>query len=349
MPDSKSHYHILQIENGADLDAIKRAYRQQVRRFHPDQYVAERVRLQKNGDQAALQRLEEQIERAKHMTQRINEAYGVLSDPARRALYDRSLSQIRQQEYQTHIRQQRARQDADDGRRTVKTRQHRAPAAPKADKLPWAILIGFVLVLVFTTAAFSTFLSSLNEPFTRYVPNNATAEGVITSRDLQATANAEHATTVARMTLVARPTATPRSLQENIRAAQNLYDLGIYDHAIDLFNRAIEQDQTNDDLYLQRARSYAALFQQGDAQAGGEALRDYNAALNNGGAVVPIQRERGLLYYDLWQLVKDPDHLQAALLDLQAYRSSDPDDSVVADTIRAIESQLNKLESSGSR
>lgn len=347
MPESKNHYHVLQVENSADLDAIKRAYRQQVRRFHPDQYVAERVRLQKNGDHAALQHLEEQIERAKHMTQRINEAYGVLSDPARRALYDRSLSEIRQQEYQNQIRQQRARQDIDDGRRTVKTRQHRPKATPKGDKLPWAILVAFVLVLLFTTAAFSTFLSTLNEPFTQYVPNNATAEGVITSRDLQATANAEHATTVARMTLVARPTATPRSLEENVRAAQNLYDLGIFDHAIDLFNRAIEQDQTNSTLYLQRARSYAALFQQGDNQAGGEALRDYNAALSYGGASDPIQRERGLLYYDLWQQVKDPEHLRSALADLQAYATSYPDDSVVADTLRAIESDMDKLDASG--
>lgn len=338
MPDSKSHYHILQVESSADLSVIKRAYRQQVRRFHPDQYVAERVRLKQAGDMVALHKLEAEIERAKHMTQRINEAYGVLSDPARRELYDRSLSHARQQQYQAQMRQQRARYDADDGRRTVKTRQHRPPAQPKDDKLPWAILVGFIGVLLFATAAFSSFLSGMQTPLRAYVPDNPTAQGVITSRQLQATSIAEEATSAARMTQAALPTATPRTLEANVRAAQNLYDLGIYDHALDLYNRAISEAPDDATLYLQRGKTYMALFVAGDVQAADAAQADFEAALLRQADPLPVQRERGLLYFLRWQMTNSADHAEAALVDLRAYRASDPEDGMVYAALLVLES-----------
>jgi tetratricopeptide (TPR) repeat protein len=204
------------------------------------------------------------------------------------------------------------------------------PTASSDDKLPWLILVGFVSVVLFSTAAFSSFISSLSSPFRSYVPDNPTAQGVITSRDLQATAIAEEATAVARMTLVALPTATPRSVEENIRAARNLYNLGIYDHAIDLYNRAILAVSDDGNLYFERGQAQAALFRQGDLQAAAAAIADFTTALSFSSDPAPVQRERGLVYRDLWRLLGTSDTMQAAQADLQAYAIDHPDDELIA-------------------
>jgi hypothetical protein len=60
-------YRILQVAPNADLEAIHAAYRRLARRYHPD--------------------LNQQPEAAERM-RAINAAYGLLSDPARRAIYD---------------------------------------------------------------------------------------------------------------------------------------------------------------------------------------------------------------------------------------------------------------------
>lgn len=62
------YYDILQVNATADPDVIDAAYRRLLRRYHPDVYTG--------GD--ATERLRE-----------LNEAHAVLSDPAKRALYDR--------------------------------------------------------------------------------------------------------------------------------------------------------------------------------------------------------------------------------------------------------------------
>jgi molecular chaperone DnaJ len=63
------YYDVLGIARGADETEIKRAYRQLARKHHPDV----------NEDKAA----------AEHKFKEINEAYEVLSDPQKRANYDR--------------------------------------------------------------------------------------------------------------------------------------------------------------------------------------------------------------------------------------------------------------------
>ncbi|MBB3763567.1 J domain-containing protein [Sphingomicrobium lutaoense] len=63
-------YALLGLSPGASRVEIKRAYHAQMRRFHPDS-GDERA----DGDHAG----------------RLNEAYGILSDPGRRAAYDRML------------------------------------------------------------------------------------------------------------------------------------------------------------------------------------------------------------------------------------------------------------------
>jgi molecular chaperone DnaJ len=63
------YYDVLGVARGADENEIKRAYRQLARKHHPDV----------NEDKAA----------AEHRFKEINEAYEVLSDPQKRANYDR--------------------------------------------------------------------------------------------------------------------------------------------------------------------------------------------------------------------------------------------------------------------
>jgi len=61
-------YAVLEVDRKADADAIRKAYRQLARKFHPDHNP---------GDKAAEERFKE-----------ISEANAVLSDPEKRALYD---------------------------------------------------------------------------------------------------------------------------------------------------------------------------------------------------------------------------------------------------------------------
>ncbi len=63
------YYEILQIDKNADATAIKKAYRKQALKYHPDR---------NQGDKEA----EEQFKK-------INEAYEVLSDESKRSIYDR--------------------------------------------------------------------------------------------------------------------------------------------------------------------------------------------------------------------------------------------------------------------
>ncbi len=72
-----NYYELLGVLPGASSEEIKRAYRQQIARYHPDRYA--------NHTPA------EQVY-AGRRSQRINEAYRILSDFRRRQAYDRSQS-----------------------------------------------------------------------------------------------------------------------------------------------------------------------------------------------------------------------------------------------------------------
>ena len=76
--DNSDYYAILNVPQGASLDDIKKSYRKLALETHPDRNP---------GDLAAEERFK-----------RINEAYGVLSDPAKRLQYD----QYRRTGYRPH-------------------------------------------------------------------------------------------------------------------------------------------------------------------------------------------------------------------------------------------------------
>ena len=63
-------YELLQVSPNADQEIIQAAYRRLILRHHPDRSTEPN---------------------AAEMTQRLNDAYAILSDPARRAEYDREL------------------------------------------------------------------------------------------------------------------------------------------------------------------------------------------------------------------------------------------------------------------
>ena len=71
------HYELLGVSRRATTDEIKRAYRQQMARFHPDRFVLLSDEEQRYANRRAL---------------RINTAYTVLSDFQARVAYNRNLA-----------------------------------------------------------------------------------------------------------------------------------------------------------------------------------------------------------------------------------------------------------------
>ena len=71
---SINHWAVLGLDPGADASSLKRAFRQQARRWHPDL----------NGDDP----------HAEEQFKAVNEAYAVLSDPQRRQQWEAGLDEV---------------------------------------------------------------------------------------------------------------------------------------------------------------------------------------------------------------------------------------------------------------
>ncbi|WP_420453427.1 J domain-containing protein [Ilumatobacter sp.] len=96
--NGRSHYDVLGVSPSATPEAVREAYRRLAREFHPDRT---------HGSAVGAERMPS-----------INEAYRVLSDPARRAVYDADRrAEARPRPGPAAPRRMRADADADEGDR----------------------------------------------------------------------------------------------------------------------------------------------------------------------------------------------------------------------------------------
>lgn len=85
---NRNYYEVLGVGKGASDDEVKRAFRKLARMYHPD------VSKEENAEEKFKE---------------VNEAYGVLSDVDKRAHYDRSVLEGRQQETRESTKQTRSK------------------------------------------------------------------------------------------------------------------------------------------------------------------------------------------------------------------------------------------------
>ena len=121
------YYEILQVSANAEPDTIHRIYRLLAQRFHPDN--------QESGDADRFHQ--------------IHEAYTILSDPERRAKYDVSYHQIRQDRWRLRLERRESENDFEIeqiGRLTLLealyTRRRMEPTAPSLMTSDLETLIG---------------------------------------------------------------------------------------------------------------------------------------------------------------------------------------------------------------
>jgi tetratricopeptide (TPR) repeat protein len=297
MTTTPDYYVLLGVKPDAQPAEIKRAYYAKMRQHHPDSFLAERARLRIVGDQNALRALDKRMADAKIITQRLNTVYTVLSDPEQRARYD----------YQQHAaREQAWRVAQDDPRIVVKQRPHRRPApapvrpqhhysaAPtvKQEKVPVAFIVGFFMTLLISSAFVSSFFSA-SQPIT-LSPAARTPSGYIPVGSTDATL---HARAIATREAVEHLTTTPRTIDSYMRAGDVLYEGANYKYATEQYTAALALGATPE-IYVKRGRSYVAWLKEG------EALTDFEAALNLDPNYAPAYAARGLMFFSRWRITK---------------------------------------------
>lgn len=305
MPDN--HYEVLGVPPTADLDTIKRAYRDKIRRFHPDRFAAERAALQRAGDSAALRALERRSSEAQRQTQRINASYAILSDKERRQQYDRQLAA--QRATSTAATYNRATQEP---RTTQKTRPHSArpssrPAQPaKESAAPWAWIAGLVVILLLVFGFISNFLGSTaqNAERARVTPATRVPVG---STDATATARASG------------PVVT-QNAETFADAGDVLMQRNSYELALDAYTSAVAVEPGNVDLLVRRAAAWVEWAEAEDIPAHLEqALQDLGQAIQIAPEDASLYRIRGLLHFDIWRDTRSPEAAESARRDLNQY------------------------------
>lgn len=88
-PALPDYYAVLQVAPSATPDEIRAAHRERLKENHPDITRGLWERHKNSDDPVLLKLLEQKVSAAHTTTQQINAAYQVLSDPTRRARYDR--------------------------------------------------------------------------------------------------------------------------------------------------------------------------------------------------------------------------------------------------------------------
>jgi molecular chaperone DnaJ len=171
----QSHYHVLDIEPDADNATVRAAYRRLARDHHPDR-VASSSAVSGGRDMPA-----------------INEAYRVLNDPGRRALYDRSLGTPTRGAGPAHSRHP--------GNDTVEPEEHWDYGRPDMDRparVPWRSLLVFGSFAVFSILVLAQFSG---------IDDNVGPDGILRNGDcveIQANGDAREILCVDELDLVVR-------------------------------------------------------------------------------------------------------------------------------------------------
>jgi curved DNA-binding protein CbpA len=324
---TENHYHTLGVAPAAKLDEIKQSYRQQIRRYHPDIFASRRSEILRLGDSLRLRAIDKEIDEAKRMTQRINAAYAILSDVDARAKYDRQLSEERQAKETARAYKQRMRA-SDDGRRSVKSRPHKQRT--QAENAPWLVGLVFFVFLFIASAYITNGLLREEQPFSGGGSRNQSNRGEIAMSDYQATTNSRQATQVARATIAALPTLTPRSPEDNEQLGDNMMVLGQYHLAIESYSSAIRHVERSE-LYVKRGLAYSASFFSGVRAHEALAQADFDQAILLDATNPAAYRGRGWLTYQLWLDNPLTEVAQAAQADFESYLSYvETDDEIEA-------------------
>ncbi len=143
---SRTHYDVLGVEQDASSDAIRLRYRDLAREFHPDRVA---------GSAAGANRMPE-----------INEAYRVLSDPARRAVYDAELRSPGSTRTDSHS-------PTTDDAQVDPDYEWRRRQATQPARVPWRTIVVFSLMAIAGIVIIAQFTET-TEPTG---PNNITQVG----------------------------------------------------------------------------------------------------------------------------------------------------------------------------
>lgn len=138
----RTHYDVLGVANDASPETIRTAYRRLAREHHPDQRGGSAASSAAGG----------------RTMPEVNEAYRVLHDPGRRALYDRSLGTTRRVAAAADANAGRptsGRQPHDVESSTVGFAGHRGPA-----RVPWRMLLFSGSIAIAGVVALAQFTGS---------------------------------------------------------------------------------------------------------------------------------------------------------------------------------------------
>lgn len=306
MTTDSNYYEVLGVASSADIDTIKRAYREQMRRFHPDSFVGLMAKARQSGDLRQIRALEKQIEESKQKTKQLNTAYAVLGDAAKRQAYDMrrgGVPQSRSAPYYPESDPYRSGPYA--ARDAANPMRQQAPRPPMPrprqpnDSFPFALfaILGGGLMLAFASLFAFSNLPAPEDGIPRV------NDGRISAQDLQATTSAQQATHVSMTRIAMQPTATPRTLEQEVLTGDTFAQRGQYALAVELYSNAINRGFDDTSVYFKRGKVYSQL---GNDASLSLAFADFTYVIQQQPNDAAAYLERALVQFALWQRNGDP-------------------------------------------